>query len=154
LCLTISAELPGLDEAALKDLVRAWRRTPPGIYNVSGRGLFGRGRLRLEMHACDMLSDDADPTAATWAMTPEGIEDLILVWRGLFDRYPGDVVAEAIFGGDSVEAEESVTRDEFLALVKGGALGTKTRYLVRPCGAWCGRDTPRHVAKTGDLLGD
>jgi hypothetical protein len=65
-------------------------------------------------------------------MSPEGVATLTRAWIRLFDRYPGEVVAEVIFAGDGVEVEQSLTREDFLAIVKRGAIGTKTRYLVRP----------------------
>jgi hypothetical protein len=131
LCLSVSAEIPRLDEAALRDLVRDWPEAALG-FGVSGRGLLRRRRPRLEAHACDLLADDADWNASTWSMTPEGVATLTRVWIRLFDRFPGEVVAEVIFAGDRAEVEESLTRDEFLAIVKSGAIGTKTRYFVRP----------------------
>lgn len=130
MCLIISAEVPGVDESGLRDITRAWPDS--GLhFTVEGRGLLGRHRPRLGFHACDLLSDDADWNAATWAMTPDGVAHLTEAWLRLFERVPGDVVAQALWDGDRPETEQTLTQAEFLDLVRHGSLGTKTRYLIR-----------------------
>lgn len=131
MCLTIIAEIPGVDERGLKDIIRGW--PDAGLaFGAEGKGLLGRHQPRLAFHACDLLSDDADWNAPTWAMTPESLVELADLWVRLFERVPGDVAAQALWDGDRAEAEQALSRAEFVDVVRQGALGTKTRYLIHP----------------------
>ncbi len=129
MCLTISAEISGVDESGLKDIIRGWPES--GLaFGAQGRGLLGRHRPRLAFHACDLLSDEADWNAPTWSMTPESLVELADLWARLFERVPGDVAVQALWDGDRAEIEQALSRAEFVDLVRQGALGTKTRYLI------------------------
>lgn len=131
MCLTISAEIPGVDEPGLKDIILGWPDS--GLaFRAGGKGLLGRHRPRLAFHACDLLSDDADWNAPTWAMTPESIVELADLWVRLFERIPGDVAAQALWDRDRAEVEQALSRAEFVDVVRKGALGTKIRYLIHP----------------------
>jgi hypothetical protein len=130
-CLTISAEIRGADEQRLKDIIRGWPES--GLaFGAEGKGLLGRHSARLAFHACDLLSDDADWNAPSWAMTPESIVVLADLWGRLFERVSGEVVAQALWDGDRPEVEQTLSRAAFMDVVAQGALGTKTRYLVKP----------------------
>jgi hypothetical protein len=130
-CLTISAEIRGADEQRLKDIIRGWPES--GLaFGAEGKGVLGRHQPRLAFHACDLLSDDADWNAPSWAMTPESIVVLADLWGRLFERVSGEVVAQALWDGDRPEVEQTLSRAAFMDVVAQGALGTKTRYLVKP----------------------
>jgi hypothetical protein len=129
--LTISAEIPGVDEPGLKDIIRGW--PDDGLaFGAEGKGVLSRHRPRLAFHACDLLSDDADWNAPTWAMTPESLVELADLWVRLFERVQRDVAAQALWDGDRAEVEQALSRAEFMEVVRQGALGTKTRYLIHP----------------------
>jgi hypothetical protein len=123
--------VPGVDETTLKALARDWPRTGLPI-GAPGKGLLGRGRPHLEFHGCDLLSDEADWGAPTWAMTRDGIARLAEASLRLFERLSSPVVIQALWEGDEAETEESMTREDYLGILEAGALGTRTRYLVRP----------------------
>ena len=128
--MTISAELEGVDESGLTRVVQGWPES--GLaFRVEGKGLRGGRQPRLTLHACDLLSDAADWNAATWAMTADGLSNLTELWARLFERVPGDVVVQALWDGDRPEVAQADTRAEFVEVVRQGALGTKTRYLVQ-----------------------
>jgi hypothetical protein len=65
-------------------------------------------------------------------MTRDGIARLAEASLRLFERLSSPVVIQALWEGDEAETEESMTREDYLGILEAGALGTRTRYLVRP----------------------
>ena len=76
----------------------------------------------------DLLTDDADWDAPTWAMDPVGLERLATTLSWLYDNIPGDLTFEAVWG--SIKNELPVNRDQLLAIVRAGEIGNGTVYRV------------------------
>jgi hypothetical protein len=129
MCLTISIEVPGLDNRDLREIARALSESDLA-FTAHGRGLLRRGRERIELHGCSLLSDDADWNAPTWAMTDEAIEHLSRAFERLNRRIERDFIVDALWSGDTPINEERLSRAQLVALVRRGAVGNKTRYLV------------------------
>jgi hypothetical protein len=129
MCLDIRIEGAGLDERQLRGIASA--ASDGGLsFAAHGAGLLGHHRPRLALHACELLSDDADWNAATWSMTPEGAQSLFQALARLFGLIGSDLSLEALWDGDTSEGERRLNRAELLDVVRRGALASKTRYLV------------------------
>lgn len=120
MCLLVDIEAEAMDSATASSLARRHAILHPGE----------RGQ-RLSVHGCDLLSDDADWDAATWDLTQTGREQLGEALRAVFADVPGEITVQALWDGDRPTIEQTVTRDELVAAVRGNELGTKTRYRVR-----------------------
>jgi hypothetical protein len=130
MCLIITAELQGIDPERLPALAETWpkERLP---FAVRSGGWLRPRPVKLALDGCDLLADDADWNAETWAMEPDSLEQLADAFAWLFDQHTGDVVVEALWLGDRPETACVLTPAEFLDIVRRGAIGTKTRYVVR-----------------------
>jgi hypothetical protein len=129
MCLTITVEIPGLTTSELGGIAR--RISGPDLdFSVQGTGLLGRHQPRLALHACDLLSDEADWNAPTWAMNDERADRLRKAFERLFELAAGDVTVTALWDGDRPETDELATRGELLETIAAGGLGTKTRYVI------------------------
>jgi hypothetical protein len=117
------------------------RRDAKGIAHKSRE----RGGIRIHAHggllssspglaipaAHDLLTDDADWDADTWAMDPDGLQEVASTVNRLFGVVDAPMILEALWG-NQVAIVEEVSRAEMLSVIRAGALGTQTRYIVRP----------------------
>lgn len=129
MCLTIKVSAAALDPDQLLAIAQAWPedRMP---FHVDGKGWLRPRPVGFALHACELLSDDADWNADTWAMQADASTALTAAFAWLLDEIDGEITAEAIWEGDRATSEETTSRAAFLDLVSRSALGTKTRYTV------------------------
>lgn len=104
--------------------------TPDLAFAVQGPGLLRRHQPRLALHACDLLSDEADWNAPTWATTDEGARRLRTSLERLFELIAGEMTVAALWDGDHAEADAPISRGDLLGTIAASGLGTKTRYIV------------------------
>ena len=81
--------------------------------------------------AHDLLTDNADWNAETWAMEADGLQDLASTFAWLFGLVAGSMTIEATWAGEQTTTVRDVSRDEMLDIVRAGALATRTTYKVR-----------------------
>ncbi len=129
MCLTITIGSAGLDTEALGHIARTVSAADID-FSVQGSGLLRRHTPRLAIHACDLLSDEADWNAPSWAMSEDGRGRLSGGLARLFAEMPGELTVAALWDGDRADMDTSISRDELLSLISANALGTKTRYVV------------------------
>ena len=122
----------GIDDDALRSIAsHAIAQKVRFGYEGAG-GLLHRHPARLSLHACDLLTDDADWNAETWDMSPEASAELADAFDLVLDRSRNGMVASALWDGDSAAGTQTLDRRAFIEIVRGGRLGTKTRYAVQP----------------------
>lgn len=128
-CLTIKVSATNLEPDELVAIAKAWPvdRMP---FHVDGKGWLRPRPVGFALHACDLLGDDADWDAETWAMEPEALPRLERSLSWLLDQVEGRVLVEALWDGDRAKSEVATSRASFLGIVRAGELGTKTRYLI------------------------
>lgn len=129
MCLTITVEIAGLDSRQLRGLAPAVSGDELDVA-VQGPGLLRRHAPRLALHGCELLADEADWDAPTWAMTDQGTRRLAAFFERLFELASRDMSVSATWEGDQPDAENAISRSELLSMVSASSLGTKTRYLV------------------------
>jgi len=127
MCMIVTVKVVGADRDALRPLADRLDG-PIAPFGVDEDG--AAGEHGLAAHGCDLLAEDADWDAPTWAMTPEAIDELALAWRAVFAEAPDVVTVAAIWSDDAVRAEAALTRNEFLDLSATGRIGTHTRYTI------------------------
>ena len=129
MCLTIRVSSTGLDPDRLVAIAKAWPadRMP---FDVDGKGWLRPRPVGFALHACDLLSDEADWDAETWAMRSELLPKLTDAFTWLLDEIDGVVTAEALWEGDRATSEKSTSRAAFLDIVRRGVWGSKTRYVI------------------------
>jgi hypothetical protein len=110
-------------------IAKAWPadRMP---FGVDGKGWLRPRPVGFALRACDLLSEEADWDADTWAMKPEAVPKLTDAFTWLLDKVDGEVTVEALWDGDAATGEKRTSRAAFLDIVRDGALGTKTRYVI------------------------
>ena len=133
MCLAISAKLDGLDKEALEQL--ASRLNSDGWdFAASEPILSFRAQLLLYFNggpcACDRLSDAADWDAPTWAMTPDGADQLAREIAALANAANAAMVFQALWGGDKPDHTASLTVQELCDLAAASKLGKRTAYRV------------------------
>lgn len=130
MCLTI--RLTPVSEA--NRLLQDFSTTDPARrgWRFEGRSRLGRHDARLSLHACELLADDADWDAPTWAMAPGAAEHLADTLSTLLDDLGDTAIVEALWEGEAPSDERPLSRTQFVALVGRGELGTHTRYRVDP----------------------
>ncbi len=128
-CLTIKVSATGLEPNRLVAIAKAWPvdRLP---FHVDGKGWLRPRPVGFALHACDLLSDEADWDAETWAMQPDALARLESAMSWLLDQVDGEVLVEALWDGDRATSETDISRAGFLGIVRAGELGTKTRYVI------------------------
>lgn len=124
MCMIVSVTAPASDRETLQRV--ASRLDGPLAPFV----VVDDGEPGISAHGCDLLTDDADWDAATWAMRAEALVELDRAWRTVFALVSGDVEVAATWSGDEIEQVESVSRSEFRHLTARSLLGTHTRYRV------------------------
>ena len=129
MCLTITVEVAELDSDQLRNLARAVSDADLEFV-AQGPGLLRRHTPRLALHGCDLLSDDADWHASTWAMTDDAARRLAASFARMFELVAAEIRLAAIWEGDRAETDEPIIRSEFLRRISASGLGTKTRYVV------------------------
>lgn len=144
MCLSVIVRAPEAERSALASAVAA---LPSGALRAelqpapswASRWLWGARDARVLVWeggscSCGLLSDEADWSAATWAMLPELREPLARTLEHIAARAPAGTVVEALWAGDDALVEVAVTPAALGALARTGALGTRTRYLVAGAG--------------------
>lgn len=129
MCVTIRLEPTPDMERRLRELSKSDRARALG-WRFEGQSRLWRHGARMTLHACELLADDADWDAPTWSMSSTAAEQLAESFEALLDGLDGDVAVEALAEGDRPTDEKSIGRPQFVDLVRGGSLGTHTRYLV------------------------
>lgn len=81
-----------------------------------------------EAHAA--LTDQADWNAQYWDMDTAARLRLDGALRALYQIAPSDILVWAIWSGDRVAEERSVSLEELSEIVRDGRLETRTRYHV------------------------
>lgn len=117
----------GLDKTRAKTIAAESRDADVFPLHAATR-LFRRDASLFIPAVHDILSDEADWNALTWAMRPDGLERLAVTLEWLFERLPGELTFEALWGEEP--GEQVVTRAELLRVVRAGRIGTRTRYRV------------------------
>lgn len=79
--------------------------------------------------ACSQLADNADWNAEAWALRADVREPLARTLEAL-TAATSCAVVEALWVGDQPVRERAVTPAGLGALVRAGALGTRTRYVT------------------------
>jgi hypothetical protein len=132
MCLTLTVRVP---EAARDALAAAVATLPASAVSVAPPPTGAHARrwpwsrpVAPEARAgcaCDLLADDADWNAPTWAMHATGRAALAATLGALAGVAPGAVV-EVLWAGDAVEREMAVTPAELVELAQASALGRGT----------------------------
>ncbi len=136
MCLTLTVRVPEAARDALAAAVAALPVSavavaPPPTGAHARRWRWSRpeaAQVRVGC-ACDLLADDADWDAPTWAMHAAGRAALAATLGVLAGVAPGATV-EVLWAGDAAEREVAVTPAELAGLAQASALGTRTRYVV------------------------
>jgi hypothetical protein len=120
MCLTITIRASGVDAETRRQL------------KVQFPELVDRrtGKDSVYLHACVLLSEEADWNLPTWTLTPAGRKTLSVAINAIFADAAGPIEFEALWGGDQADTERTVSRSDLLSLVDADGLGTKTRYRV------------------------
>ena len=130
MCVTIRLVPTGDAKGRLRELSKSDRARALG-WRFEGQSRLWRHGARMTLHACELLAaDDAGWDAPTWSMSSAAAEQLAESFEALLDGLDGDVAVEALAEGDRPTDEKSIGRAQFVDLVRGGSLGTRTRYLV------------------------
>lgn len=91
--------------------------------------------LRRDVHRAlpvhDLLAEDADWDAETWAMEPDGLEALARTLEWLCERLTSDFEFFAAWPPECIDTTVTLSIQDLAAIVRGSRIGTKTRYLVR-----------------------
>jgi hypothetical protein len=88
------------------------------------------GKDAVYLHACELLSEEADWNSPTWTLTADGRKTLSVAINAIFADAAGPIEFEALWEGDRADTEQTVSRSDLLSLVDADGLGTKTRYHV------------------------
>jgi hypothetical protein len=130
MCLTITIEPNGLSAHEVKAIVESG---PADLGATFGDPkLFRRHPPRVYIHGCDLLSDDADWDADTWAMTGSGASRLANSLRWILGRARLGAMVEALWDGETARRETPMAVEDLIRLAQAGALETHTRYQVLP----------------------
>lgn len=129
MCLTIRLAPDGGVDSRLRELTRKNHALAMG-WRFEGGSRLGRHAPRLSLHACDLLADDADWGAPTWSMSPVATGRLAESIEALLEGIGGPATLEALWEGETAVSEEPIGRGQLVALIRRGALGTHTRYLL------------------------
>jgi hypothetical protein len=122
---------PWLAKKRAKTIARESRRQDGFTVAADGPLIGGPWRLSISK-AHDLLTDDADWNAMTWAMDPAGLERLAVTLEWLHEELPGEFTFQALAGEDPIE--KRVSRPELLRIVRAGQIGTRTRYRIPAAG--------------------
>ena len=76
----------------------------------------------------DLLTDDADWDAPTWAMDPVGLGRLAVTLEWLYGALPDGFTFEAMWG--KPKGESVVSPDQLLQVVRSGQIGNNIVYRV------------------------
>lgn len=131
--LTLTIRVEGLTRRAARDIADESKERG-GMRVTAGGGLMSSPVL-LVPSAHDLLTDDADWNAETWAMEAVGLQDLASTFAWLFGRVAGSMSVEATWAGEQTTAVRDVSRDEMLDIVRAGAIGTRTTYKLPRSGS-------------------
>lgn len=110
-----------------------WCRPP-----VRRRTLFGPRIRPLELYlpdadgGRDLLTDDAEWDAPSWAMEPDLLPRLAATIHVLDEHLPQGFAFRATWVGSTMRHERQVTVEELADLVLGSQLNEFTRYRVPP----------------------
>jgi len=131
MCLAISAKVEGFDKEALEQLA-SQLNSDGWDFAVSKCILSFRVQPLLYFNggpcACDRLSDGADWDAPTWAMTPDGANQLAREIASLALAADAPMLLQALGGGDEPDHTVSLTLQELCDLAAASRLGTRTAY--------------------------
>ena len=130
MCLYVRVAAPDDSADSLREVAAAAHPDDIDGFAYEGPGFFRRHPPRVGLHACELLTDDADWNAATWSMTPAGRERLRASLAWLLPQLAGDVLVDALWDGDAPSDERRLSADELLAVIASGQVATRTRYVV------------------------
>ncbi len=106
------------------------RLKPRGLRRVLGGGRNTSRANLLDLHGCDLLSDEADWDAPTWNLTEPGRRKLADALIRVRDGQPGSWTFTALWHGDKVAHDVTLAADDLIELVRANRLGNFTRYVV------------------------
>lgn len=106
------------------------RSTPRGLERIFRRRARTHRAYLLDLHGCDLLTDDAHWDASTWDMTEVGRRKLAAALGEVRDAEPGSWGFTALWHGDKIAHEVKVPASELINLVEANRLGNFTRYVV------------------------
>lgn len=117
-----------MSEDSLRVLVSSWPRDKLEFHIERARPR--QNPLRLALHACDLLTDEADWDAPIWAMAPVQSAHLADTLSWLLNELRGEATVTALWEGDAPDVEIQIDRRALIELIRGSGLGTKTRYSI------------------------
>jgi hypothetical protein len=79
--------------------------------------------------SCALMSDEADPDGPVWALEPAVLGGLAAAAELLATRAAG-VRLQAVWMGESVQAQERIELKWLLHLIRHNAIGNRHAYLV------------------------
>ena len=129
MCMTIKASSADVEPDRIVAIARAWPADKTPFY-VDGRGGLRPKPIGFALHGCDLLSDEADWDAETWEMKPEALPKLADSFAWLFDQIDQGLIVEALWDGGRHGETVATSAPAFLEVVRAGAIGTKTRYVI------------------------
>jgi hypothetical protein len=104
----------------------------PDVYELAAEGQGGMLRYQswslLIPAGHDLLTDDADWDAPTWAMDEAGLGRLVATMQWFYERFDGDFTFEAMWG--TPKGEVAVSRQELLDTIRAGRIGNNVIYQV------------------------
>jgi len=98
-----------------------WLRTRPARARLTEDGTC----------SCSLLADDADWNDVAWSFRSDVIAAIAATLCTLLAEGPRALRIAAIWLGEKPEQLEEVTAQQFLELLDGEGLGTKTAYVVK-----------------------
>lgn len=131
MCMTIRLIPAGESQHPLRELSPSEAARALG-WRYDGRSRLGRHGARLSLHACDLLTDEADWDAPTWSMSPGVAEQLADSMSALLAELGDTAFVEALWEGEAPVDERYLPTTEFVGLVRRGEMATHTRYRIRP----------------------
>lgn len=137
MCLQISIEITGLDKVRINSIANNFASKDVLAIHMKARLQWlkkAAQKLYLSDYgegcACNLLSDNADWKRDTWDMLPSFLPRLALTIERLYEQVPEGFKIQALWIGDKIKEERTVSCKEILDIVRAGKLGTKTRYKV------------------------
>jgi hypothetical protein len=137
MCLTVTVKIEGFDREDLERLAQSLSCGESLGASVSRKGWFRRKPALLHlgygnMCACDLLSDEADWDAPTWAMNPAEASRLSRRIATLGELVRQPFTFEVLWHGTRPVHTVSVDVSTLASLADQSRLETKTSYYVVP----------------------
>jgi hypothetical protein len=102
-----------------------------GVLRLDAERVGRRGPWLLEMPGVhEILAEDAEWDAVSWALSEDGAERLARTLEWLLTELPGEFTFEVLWGEEPID--KLVSREELIRIVRSGHLGGRTRYRVIP----------------------